>query len=228
MGRVELIEVPAESELQQQLLSPGDIFYMPAGTWHRAEAGEYSLALTIGCRSSTFADLLFALMARQLDGDAEWRRILPALADARDDSRLRAVFRDRIAQLKSWVASLDSEALISEWQKSVVADGQQSSDDEKRAIERSDRLVVPHQLSCSTEGEQLMIRCQGSSFAVPLHLRFFIERLSARKTLVADEALGWCEADEELDWPDVSEALQTLLEQGIIRRQSDSSGPAGE
>jgi hypothetical protein len=222
------IEVPGESELQQQLLSPGDIFYMPAGTWHRAEAGEYSLALTIGCRSATFTDLLYALLARQFDADADWRRILPALADARDDGRVRAVFSDRIAQLKSWVASLDSDTLMAEWEKSIVADAQPSSNDENRAIERGDRLAVPHQLSCSTEGEQLIIRCQGSSFGVPLHLRPFIERLSARKTFVADEALGWCEADEELDWSDVSEALQTLREQGIIRRQSDSSGLSGD
>ena len=222
------LELPDESKFQPQLLSPGDIFYMPAGTWHRAEAGEHSLALTIGCPSLSFADLLFALMQRQLVGDTDWRRRLPPLADARDDRQVRQIFSERMAQLKSWVASLDGDALVSEWKKSVTDDERLSSGSDKRAIERSDRLVVPHQPSCSTDGDQLLISCQGSSFAVPLHLRLFIERLAACNMFVAAEALGWCEPDEELDWDDVSEGLQSLLEAGIIRRQPDPGAATGE
>ncbi len=221
------VELPDESTFQQQLLSPGDVFYMPAGTWHRAEAGEHSLALTIGCRSATFTDLLVALMKRELDVDANWRRDLPALADVRDDTELRRIFTARLDQLKSWIAGLDARTFLSEWEKSVAGDKQRFSDTGKRPIVRGDRLFVPHRPSSSIDGDQLIIHCQGNRFAVPIDLRLFIERLAARQTFVADEALGWCEANEELDWSDVSEALQTLLETGIIRRQSEPAA-AGE
>jgi hypothetical protein len=213
------VEPPSESDLEQQLLSPGDIFYMPAGTWHRAEAGEHSLALTFGFPSASFMDLLRPLMERQLDPDDDWRRRVPALADAGVDSRLRQFFSARIAQLKSWVASLDGEALITEWQKSVNDNAQSASDTQKRAIERSERLVVPYQPTCSLEDDRLIVSCQGSAFAAPPDLRLFVERLAAQKTFVAEEAIGWCEANEVLDWSDVAEALETLLEAGIIRRQ---------
>ena len=38
---------PAAEELEQVLLERGDVFYLPAGSWHAPKAVSFSLALSV-------------------------------------------------------------------------------------------------------------------------------------------------------------------------------------
>lgn len=47
-------------------LEPGDVVYMPPGTWHRACAQGYSLALTLAASRASAVDMLFVLLRQSL------------------------------------------------------------------------------------------------------------------------------------------------------------------
>src|SRR5262245_58440932 len=40
---------PDESRFEEQLLSPGDVLFLPAGTWHQTESSGLSVSLTMTC-----------------------------------------------------------------------------------------------------------------------------------------------------------------------------------
>lgn len=55
-----------EEQFNEQVLKPGDVLFLPAGTWHRARAIGYSLALTIACPPMTAADFIDDLIRGHL------------------------------------------------------------------------------------------------------------------------------------------------------------------
>lgn len=57
-------------------LHPGDWLYIPAGYWHRTQAGEPSLSLSVGIRAPSAVDVFDALRPHLLDS-LRWRQRLP-------------------------------------------------------------------------------------------------------------------------------------------------------
>jgi ribosomal protein L16 Arg81 hydroxylase len=71
---------PPDLELSEVTLRPGDVLYLPPGTWHAAEALGHSLAVNMafnyareGSAIEVLADLLYALLYQ----DPKWRGALP-------------------------------------------------------------------------------------------------------------------------------------------------------
>lgn len=58
------------------LLAPGDVLYVPHGYWHRTEARETSLSLSVGLRCATALDLL-SFVRERLTESLRWRQRLP-------------------------------------------------------------------------------------------------------------------------------------------------------
>jgi ribosomal protein L16 Arg81 hydroxylase len=115
-------EFPTDEQLQEQLLSPGDVLYLPAGTAHRTEAGPHSLALTISCQARKFPELIIGMMTAALEPSVIWRARLPALAGSPAQLRnafMRRIASERLAQLRAWTASLDEEQIVREWQQQL-------------------------------------------------------------------------------------------------------------
>jgi ribosomal protein L16 Arg81 hydroxylase len=66
-------------------LEVGDWLYLPGGYWHRTEAGEESISLSIGVQSRTAMDVYDFLRSKLL-ASLEWRQRLPPLGAASVES----------------------------------------------------------------------------------------------------------------------------------------------
>lgn len=78
------MQFASESQpLMRCRLRPGDVLYLPAGYWHRADAaaGAVSISLAIGVMQPAAIDLLAAIRPLLVQSLA-WRQRLPVAADA--------------------------------------------------------------------------------------------------------------------------------------------------
>jgi len=112
---------PRDSEATSVVLEPGDLLYLPAGTWHRTEAaGRESLALTLGATGGG-ADQLVTLCLREwLRRDRSWSRALPfvdpqQLARGELPSAVSDELAERLGRLKRYVAELSVRDLARVW-----------------------------------------------------------------------------------------------------------------
>jgi ribosomal protein L16 Arg81 hydroxylase len=68
---------PREEDLREVVLNPGDILYMPQGTWHRAQAIGGSLGLTLAMKSLTPLELIQSALFPYIKNSVELRSQLP-------------------------------------------------------------------------------------------------------------------------------------------------------
>lgn len=78
----ELVEGPAELDVEEVVLEPGDVLCLPGGTWHAAKAIGYSLALNLAFTPLPFGQILQAVLAHAVQDRVEWRRGLPVAPGA--------------------------------------------------------------------------------------------------------------------------------------------------
>src|SRR5262249_14156087 len=102
---------PDERGFVETLLEPGDVLYLPAGTWRRARAVGRSLALTLMVSSFSVQRLLADALSRALLDDARCREDVPLLlADelprGAATTELRAVLAERLERLRGAAAAL--------------------------------------------------------------------------------------------------------------------------
>ncbi|WP_199885234.1 JmjC domain-containing protein [Pseudomonas bohemica] len=105
-------------------LQPGSVLYLPRGTWHRTEAQEPSLSLSIVIRPPVLADALLGWLKPWLLGDARWRR--PLYGDRDQHSVALKPLLGELAQR----LTQDAEAPILSWSSAP-------------AVETTDLLRVP-------------------------------------------------------------------------------------
>jgi ribosomal protein L16 Arg81 hydroxylase len=97
-------------------LHAGDWLYIPAGYWHRTEAGEESISLSVGIQSLSALDV-YDYLRRELLNALEWRQRLPPPGAASQfgpevlRQRYQELFADlgaRLADLLARPATVDS------------------------------------------------------------------------------------------------------------------------
>jgi hypothetical protein len=64
---------PAGLIFQAHDMQPGSVLYLPRGTWHKTQASEPSLSLSIVIRPPVLAEVLLGWLKPWLLGDARWR-----------------------------------------------------------------------------------------------------------------------------------------------------------
>ncbi|MDD9868899.1 MAG: cupin-like domain-containing protein [Gammaproteobacteria bacterium] len=100
-------------------LEPGDVAYMPPGTWHRASARGYSLALTLASAHITVADLVCGVMQDRLSSSecsALTERVGGVAASARGGNGalpggVEQALAGRLAAAKDLVSRIEMEDL---------------------------------------------------------------------------------------------------------------------
>jgi ribosomal protein L16 Arg81 hydroxylase len=120
----EALERPDESKFIETVLEPGDVLYLPGGTWHRAEALGRSLGLTVRAPRFTFARLLSRAIGFDDYGKVmELRQHLPVL---QVDDALRGLdvlqkdAERALALLKERVSKLTVDDLMETWAKAAA------------------------------------------------------------------------------------------------------------
>lgn len=122
------IQRPDESEFFEVVLQPGDVLYLPEGSWHRAAAedGE-SLALTLACSRISPLDLVQQALSSRI---ANRRLLRENLSGARVSSACDAVpgaletqFAAVLDELRSMVHGLTPQDMYDAWRKLAAKDG---------------------------------------------------------------------------------------------------------
>jgi ribosomal protein L16 Arg81 hydroxylase len=111
--------------LQRATLAAGDWLYIPPGYWHRTEAGDESISLSIGIQSRTGIDVFDFLRPRLLDS-LRWRERLPpaGAASRKSQDELVAAYSARFTELgKDFADLLRRPELVREFLAAVANSG---------------------------------------------------------------------------------------------------------
>jgi ribosomal protein L16 Arg81 hydroxylase len=225
--QVQFPEKKDEATFLEQVLKPGDVLFLPAGTWHKASAIGYSLALTVACPPKTAADFVDDVIRGHLSSSVHWRSNLPPVPmEATPPDRLPPVvkrFLDaRLSELRKHVQSLRAEDLYETWTHHVAAfDTPFKIDDHRDAqeVKPTDTLTLAHDFPLryvarpghgSVSLYYLDNRIDLAYEALPL-----VKTMLKRSTFPAHLATEWL--GEEFDWQDVKPVLQELVQAGVLR-----------
>lgn len=115
---------PTDLEFREATLRPGDVLYLPPGTWHSAQAVGHSLAVnmafnygSVGTAIELAADLIYAL----LYSDPKWRGNVPTFTEDVSDGAMpdcmKRYFGERLDDLRQALASVaaDDPRLAAIW-----------------------------------------------------------------------------------------------------------------
>lgn len=119
---------PREEELCEVVLSPGDVLYMPKGTWHRAAAEGSSLGLTLAMESVLPLELIQAALASHMN-KIELRSQLPGFWRESIVDGMPRELEERLdcalAQLRSALNSTTASDLYKVWRQVQAARSRQ-------------------------------------------------------------------------------------------------------
>lgn len=216
--------------LEQAVLEPGDVLYLPAGSWHRARADGHSLHLTVTVRQASPLQLANTAIERRLMELPAWRHLPTALGHVREAGALRAEveaqFAARLEELKAAVQALTPAALFEVWAERALGVAPAPAAPEP-PLERAEVLVRAAALSCALEPEaggdsKLMLSWNGAVRAsLPAHALGFVTRLSEQERFTAGVAQEW---NPDYGWDEVEEVLRSLVELGLLRREKAAGG----
>lgn len=113
---------PDEANFMHVTLAPGDVLYLPEGTWHRAAAAGSSLALTLACSRVTALDLVREVMGPRVANSRVLNRNLSAMgAGLADTGTLalseREALANALAGLKALLDEVSENELLQAWQR---------------------------------------------------------------------------------------------------------------
>jgi ribosomal protein L16 Arg81 hydroxylase len=224
-----------EETFLEQVLTPGDVLYLPAGTWHQACAIDYSVALTMACVPMTAADFVNDMIRGQLSGSVDWRASVPpvTLEAARSNrlpSTVKRFLEARLSELRKYVQSLRADEMYELWTHHVAsfdtrigAESALPAPDLKETdafkVERDIPLrFIPHRKEGSVSVYFLDRRLDLAYAMLPL-IKAILKRpaLAAR---TATELLG-----RKFKWQDVKPVFQELVQAGILHVDPKSAKP---
>ncbi len=110
-GKRRKYNIPRQSQLKSVLLRPGDLLCLPAGAWHRAKAGDTSLALNLAFDhgGSSVFDVIVDILEDRIKSDPTWRVPLPVAEKKRRQSAatdVTRILRERIDALTRVLTSI--------------------------------------------------------------------------------------------------------------------------
>jgi len=211
--------------MREATLHPGDILYFAGGTWHTAEAGDHSLALSIA-----FVPMpLHSIVARKLEAALikrdEWRQTPPPLHATREDAA--AVLKQRLTELQTIVQNLTPDDIAEICYPTAASPTEYQQDLTPTSTERvspGDRLTVPHPLTWTTAPDEdgttaLILSSPHKTVSMPPDALPFVERLAETDGFIAGEAMAWAGTEEGYTWEEVEVALATLIERGMVEKR---------
>jgi len=218
---------PDEREFVERPLSPGDVLYFPAGTWHQTQSVDLSLSLTMTCIPKTTADVVDDTLRTSLSRLENWRsNVPPALVGELRPGQLPAsvkrFFDARLAELRTQVRSLRAEDLYASWLRGTATFESPLG----RSVEDAAPSVTPRDVLTVAREVPLRVVTNRETRTISLyHLDQRVDLAEAARPLVnalartsrfpAARACTWL--GKGRTWDDVAPLLQELVRVGILR-----------
>jgi ribosomal protein L16 Arg81 hydroxylase len=227
------LRIPREQELEEATLHPGDVLYLPAGTWHRAYAEAPSIAWTFTLVQPSWFTLVSTLLQRRMSHDPAWRMFPPVGADSARGERwherpeVRPFIAAQLAALQRAVAGLGvddfAELLQRPPARSVDAAPPDTRDAPARlgpdeALEVGSRAQLALITSADDDGDVLRVYWGHEGIEVPTACEAVIERAFAARRFLARDVVDWFAASHRPTWAEVQALLESFLELGMLAR----------
>jgi ribosomal protein L16 Arg81 hydroxylase len=106
------IRLPEKEDVLSQVLSPGDVLYLPPGTWHRASALGHSMALTLTLYPLSPVRLLRTLLTVMAVREVSWRRDIQACDLLQHEERMASCLEGFLQSVKACLDQTSGEALL--------------------------------------------------------------------------------------------------------------------
>jgi hypothetical protein len=208
----------SERDLVVQELSPGDMLYLPAGTWHHVCATSESLHVCITLRPVSVLDLAHDLLVDDLLSEVSGRALPSALgglaSEADERARFEAIFAGRLEALRAAVGRLTPAALYDAWIARTEGEEDEAPIAPDDVLEHDEPLRWRRVVA--EDGEDLVEVLVGEGVAaMPGHAEAFLKKLAATPKFRAEVAKKWV---EEYPWDDVAMLLREFVSLGVLRR----------
>jgi hypothetical protein len=225
------VSPPDPGAFIEATLEPGDVLYVPAGTWHATHAAGESTGIVLYFSPLPFSTLIEQLLWHLGERHPAWRSGPPATiaaagAGGQAPPEVRAYFAERLAELRSWLDALDPGGLpLHRLWRRLSAQGAPPGGEaplappRARAIERRDVLQrsarpLSWAAGVDTASEaRVILFCGEEELELGAAAAGFIEALLAAPRFAAEEATRW---GEGYAWEEVQALLQTLVAHGAL------------
>jgi len=208
--------------LADVVLEPGDLLYLPAGTWHRTQAvGGESLALTLRAIKGAPDQIVHHVVQTWMGRDPRWRRPLPVIAPGERIARRVApvtaeILAERLAALKQHVAGLTVDDLARAWAELGSWSEHPAA---SRPLTEDARLAVCGNVTAlrasGRDGRPCLFVFDGQSeLALPEAEAGWVERALAARAFTAGEACGW--ETPPVAWEHARGRLEEMIEDGLL------------
>jgi len=107
-------ELPSEmpEDAQRWLAEPGDVVYLPRGTWHTTYTTEATFAMAFVIQPWTWANHMVVALRDRLHADARWRERVMGARRLTEHAQLKATARDIIAASRDILADLGPSEIL--------------------------------------------------------------------------------------------------------------------
>ena len=190
-------------------LEPGDVLYIPRGTWHEASAqDEYSLHLTIGVLATTYRTVI----RRALDGlrGGQLDRPLP-IGFASDPDQFDVTTAQLAESLRHVLCGVEPHRVAADeigrinGRRRVFPNGHLRALLDDRPIGDETRIQADPRLSASEVDDCLVLRAGARQLSVPLAIRSAVDAVAAGTVL----AVG--------DLPELDSASRAVFARRLVR-----------
>ena len=193
--------------MQEVELRPGDVLYLPPGTWHRAEARGYSLALSVSQLTQGTRRLVSRLLRNQLLDREDWRRHFPL--PLRGSAAIEPHLEKLLGEVKEVVSKWTVNDLRDLWAFLALPDSEQSN---AMTIEEHDELRVAAPLAAfaDEQSRNVTVYRNGRKYQLPWACRTLLSRDG--EALTAGELAAALDAP----WQEASPLIHDLVQIGVL------------
>jgi ribosomal protein L16 Arg81 hydroxylase len=234
---------PEDETFCTRTLRPGDILYLPSGTWHEALADDYSLSLNLGFRLAPLYRVLAAHLETLLASKPCFQWTPPPME--RSPTRfvdlpktVQEHLRHCVAELSTTVSSsIDTDDLAALCYPAFGSANLDTADDQDAResndipfIRETDLLAVPRLLSYETsvmedvDGENVLLFRSGEKVCqLAIGALLLVQNLLKVSRFTMRDVVRWPGVKDAYSRDDVRDMLGVLVQQGFIERLTDPS-----